>query len=178
MTLDPLMEAFNFTDEDLSYNRQGQLSPRQMERLASADRKGKVTVVIASLVTGAIAIGLLLPFIQAMSLEAANLGRAICGVPLIFLSILFFFGLFRRPDRGVKMVEGRVQFVSRDSTTQQDEAVVTTTGFYIIVGEKEFPVKTEQYNAFTQGHVYRVYHGVAATLGILSVEYVGPPPDA
>jgi len=175
MPLDPLLDAFNFTEEDLLYNRQGQLSPRQIENLASADRRGKVAIAIASLVSAAIAIGLLLPFIQAMSLEAANLGRAICGVPIFLLAILFFFGIFRKPDRGVKQIEGVVQFVSRDSTTTQDDTVVSTTGFYILVGEKEFPVKTEQYKVFTQGHIYRVYYGVAASMGILSVEYLGPP---
>lgn len=173
---DKLGSTFGFTGEDLFYNQQGRLSSGQANQLARTNRKQKVILTFAALACGGVALLLLYPFIQSWSLEAANLGQGIAALVLAALSLLFFSGLFDKPAAGVKMVEGPVQFISSDVSTQHGDQVETTTVFYLVVAERRFPVETGQYQAFTQGHIYRFYFGAAPTLAILSIEYVGPPP--
>ena len=178
---DKLMTAFDFTAEDLDHNQRGQLSPRQSKLLMKRTQGQKRTMGIVGVVGLAIAIYLALPFIQAMSLKAASLGQLIGAVVVLGISLLFFSGLFDKPSGQVIPVEGRVQFISRDSsTTHEDGTVTTDTSFYIVVGENEFVVKSGQYDAFTQGHVYRVYKsGISLfeSSEILSIEYLGPPQE-
>jgi hypothetical protein len=178
---DKLMTAFDFTSEDLEYNRRGQLSPRQTKQLLDRTRKQKLVFLVASVVGLGIGVYLILPFVLEMSLQAANLGQLIGAAVALGLSALFFFGLWDKPGGDVIPVEGRVQFISRESsTTREDGGMDTHTNFYIVVGENEIGVKSSQYDAFTQGHMYRVYRsGISEfeSSEILSIEYLGPPQE-
>jgi hypothetical protein len=167
--------AFDFTSEDLAYNQQRQLSPRQAAQLARTNRRQKVTLTLVTLVCAALALALAYPFIQAFSLDAASLGQAIGALVLAGLSLLFFSGLFNQVDAGVKMAEGPVQFVSGEEAIHNGDHLETSTVFYVVVGGERVPVRTGQYQTLTQGHVYRLYLGAAPSLGLLSIEYVGPP---
>lgn len=171
-----LMQAFDFTEKDLSHNRQGQLSPRQLENLTRQTRSSKGRLLSIGLICLGIAVYLALPFIQSMSLQGDIL-RLIGVVGLSGLSIMFFSSLFDRPDLKVSSAEGRVQFISRESTTDEDGTLITHTHFYIVIGKNEYAVDSSQYDAFSQGHVYRVYSGSTDLLssGILSIDYLGPP---
>jgi hypothetical protein len=175
------MTAFDFTAEDLDFNRRGQLSPRQTKQIMDRTRKQKRTMLIAALVGIGIGTYLALPFIQEMSLEAASLGQLIGAVVVLGLSLLFFSGLSEKPSGQVIPVEGRVQFISRESsTTHEDGTMTTDTLFYIVVGKEEFQVRTDQFDAFTQGHVYRFYkagNSVFESSNILSIEHLGPPQE-
>jgi hypothetical protein len=103
------------------------------------------------------------------------------AVVVLGLSLLFFSGLSEKPSGQVIPVEGRVQFISRESsTTHEDGTMTTDTLFYIVVGKEEFQVRTDQFDAFTQGHVYRFYkagNSVFESSNILSIEHLGPPQE-
>jgi hypothetical protein len=179
---DKLMTAFDFTVEDLDHNRRGQISPRQQAMAAKSTGQTRRGLVIITIICLAVAFWLALPFLRSMSLAPANetqgLMQLICSVGLFGLGLLFFSGLFNKPETGIKSAEGKVQFISRESsTTREDGGMDTHTTFYIVVGEDEFVLQSEQYDAFTQGHVYRVYGGSRMLFDseILSVEYMGPP---
>jgi hypothetical protein len=169
-----LMNAFDFTAEDLTLNKSGQLSARQLDRLADWSRRTKIGSVIVALILGTVAVFVMLPIAQTLSLEG-NVGRLIGGLALAAVALLFFSALFDKQKIDIQSAQGKAQFVRRDTdTTDEDGIVTTTTSHYVVIGGHEFTVKTKQYDAFNQGHIYTVYH-MQHPLGILSIEYVGPP---
>ena len=170
-----IMVAFGFTADDLAHNQEGRLSPDQTERLKKNMRKNKRIFLILGIITLIIAIYFAIPYIQAMSFNGAKLLNLLGPVALLALSVLFFSGLFEKTDAAIMQSEGRVQFISKESAIDDDGTQVSKTYFYIVVGKDTFSVEPEQYDAFTQGHRYRVF-SVQKTLfltGILSIEYLG-----
>lgn len=171
-----LMSAFDFSVEDLSANKSGQLSARQLERLAKADRKQKITLAIFGTLGVAIGTFLLMPVILGLTTEN-KIGFLVGGVIVGGLGLLFLSGLFDKPRTDISVTQGKAQFVSRESSTHDEDGGVTYhTSYYVVIGGKDFQVKSSQYEAFNQGHVYTVYHA-PHPLNILSIEYVGPPPE-
>jgi hypothetical protein len=172
-----LMEAFDFTADDLAYNKAEKLSPRQLARYKKAMRRGSILFFFVVLGFGAGAYFTLLPFLQGHSVSD-NLGRLIGGVVLAGLALLFLVFIFQSLFQKVKPVilsaQGEAQFVSRDSSTTDAEGnTISSTTYYVVIGGHEFDVGRDKYQAFKQGHIYAIYKD--AFLGVLSVEYIGPP---
>ena len=169
-----LKDAFGFTTDELALNKSGQLSRRQRAQAVKQANRKKVTSVILALVAGAIAIYSLLPFVRTFSM-AGGVDRLIGGSVFAVLSLLFFTALWQKPALDVQHVQGKVQFVRRDSdVVEDDNRVITTTTYYLVIGEQEFAIDRSKYEAFDQGHVYAIYYLTPAQ-GILSAEYIGPP---
>ncbi len=170
-----LREAFAFTELDLAENKQRRLSARQRMRVMKKQRRRNITAVIAGVVCFAVGAILLLPIVQSMSIEG-RLGPLVGGIVLVLLALLFFSGAVDKPPSEVDSVEGKAQFVRRESTTWADDVAISETDHYVVIGGHEFKVKPAHYEAFTQDHVYRVYYG-PEPLGTLSIEYIGPPEE-
>lgn len=170
------MEAFNFTADDLAYNKAGKLSPRQAARYRKANGAGKVFFFFLMLGVGAGAFFVLRPFVlQGLSI-ADNLGRLIGGVVLVGLTLLFLYFLFEKAEPVIISAQGEAQFVSRESETTDGQGHTTSsTSYYVSLGDHEFGVESSKFQAFKQGHMYAIYKEVF--IGILSAEYIGPPND-
>ena len=173
-----LMSAFQYTAEDLSYNRRGELSPGQAGRLKRSYKQGGILFFVLVPACAAGAYFILSPFLlQDLPLEE-NLGKLVGGLVLSALALFFLYlsvALFFDRDRPiVRQVEGEARLVSRESDTTDPDGLVTTYSMnYLVIGEQEFSLEAEKQGAFQHGHRYRIFH--ERFLGILSVEYLGPP---
>ena len=171
-----LMEAFNFTTDDLAFNKRGELSPGQKVRFAKAANRNSIMVVLFTLGFGAGAVITMMPFVlQGLSI-ADNLGRFIGGVVLIGMALFFFYLIFQKDAPVIKSAQGKIQFVSRESdTTDEDGTVTSSTSYFVVIGDERFTINSGQYQFFNQGHVYAIYKEVSVLSSILSIEYIGPP---
>ncbi len=170
-----LMAAFGFSADDLAHNRRGELSPAQQERVKKNTGKNKGIFAILGIIALTIAIFLSLPLLQSMSFAGTSPLKLFGIAALLAVSLLFFSCLFEKSTVEIGQVEGNVQFISRESMIDDDGTQIAQTSFYIVIGKEEFAIKSEQYDAFMQGHRYRVYSAEKALFlsGILSVEYLG-----
>jgi len=170
-----LMEAFDFTADDLAHNKVGKLSPGQKARFAKATRKSSIMTFIFTLGFGAGAVITLLPFfIQGLSITD-NLGRFIGGIVLAGLSLFFFYLIFQRDEPVIKSAQGKAQFVSRENdTTHEDGTVTSSTSYFVVIGDDHFSIEPEKYQYFNQEHIYTIFKETAVLSRILSIEYIGP----
>ncbi len=166
-----LMKAFDFTAEDLAFNKMQQLSPRQTRRLKKNRGQTTVGLTLFMLAIGTGAVFTLLPFIRQTLSITDDVGRLIGGVVLAGLSLIILFLLLMGDEEPVvKSVRGKAQFLRKESDVDNE---VSSTSYYVVIGEREFVVERDKYQALTQGHIYTIYSAVG--LGILSIEYIGPP---
>jgi len=171
-----LMQAFDFTADDLAHNRTGQLSPRQVKRFKKASTRSRIVAFFVALAFGFGAYIVLLPFIDQGLVPGENLVRLIGGIVLAGLALFFLFAMFEKDKPVIKSAQGKVQFVSRDSDVTHDDGTVTSsTSYYVVIGDEQFSIDSGQYQFFNQGHVYTIYREASELSGILSVEYHGPP---
>ncbi len=69
----------------------------------------------------------------------------------------------------------KAQFISREnSSTDADGLETNFTSYYVLIGEHEFNIGRDKYQAFNQDHIYKIFNE-NSLLGILSIEYIGPP---
>jgi hypothetical protein len=169
-----LMSAFNFTTNDLAFNKKIKLSPEQAAQFAKKNKKSSGLVFLFTLAFGAGAYFSLQPFIlQGLSITD-NLSRFIGGVVLTGLALFFFYLLFQKDEPLIESMQGKAQFISREnSSTDADGLVTHFTSYYVLIGEHEFDIEREKYQAFNQGHIYKIFKE-NSLLGILSIEYIGP----
>lgn len=171
-----LMQAFDFTADDLAHNKAGTLSPRQLERYQKTSSKSRVVAFLVTLAFGIGAYFTLLPFISQESALTDNLTRLIGGIVLAGLSLFFLFTIFEKDKPVIKSAKGKVQFISRESDMTHDDGTVTSsTSYYLVIGDEQFSVDSGQYQFFNQGHIYTIYREASMLSGIISVEYHGPP---
>lgn len=171
-----LMEAFNFTVDDLAFNKRGELSPEQKARFAKEAKRSSIMVVLFTLGFGAGAIFTMMPFIRQGLSITDNLGRFIVGVVLVGLALFFFYLIFQKDAPVIKSAQGKIQFVSRESdTTDEDGIVTSSTSYFVVIGDEQFTINSGQYQFFNQGHIYAIYKEVSVLSRILSIEYIGPP---
>jgi|SRR5665811_510964 len=149
-----LMEAFDFTAEDLASNELNRLSPRQAQRFAKNRKRDIVVLIIFMLGFAAVAVFLLLPFIRQEQSISSNLGRFIFGVVLAILSLLIFLVLLKREEPVVKSVQGKAQFVQKEIPGVEDRSGYTE--YSVVIGEHKFAIEMDKYEAFNQGHIYTV----------------------
>ena len=170
-----LMKAFNFTADDLAHNKRGELSSQQAARFSKASKKSAVLFFLFTLGFGTGAYFALAPFIlQGLSITG-NIDRLIGGIVLAGLALFLFYLVFQKDEASVESVQGKAQFVSRESSsTDSDGHVSDSTNYYVVIGDHEFDIGREKYKVFNQGHIYTIYNA-KSLLGILSVEYIGSP---
>ena len=171
-----LMQAFDFTADDLPYNRTGALSPRQLNKFKASNTRSGIFAFIIMLGFGVGAYFTLSPFWAEKLVIADNLGRLIGGIVLTVISLFFLFTLFENVQPTIKSARGKVQFVVKESDTPHEDGTVTTsTTHYVVIGNEYFPVDKKQYQYLKQGHIYTFYKEVSVLGRVISVEYVGPP---
>jgi hypothetical protein len=171
-----LMNAFDFTADDLAHNKAGKLSARQLKRLQKASNKGRIVSFFVMLAFGIGAYFTLSPFLLDELTVAGNIVRLIGGIILAGVSVFFLYAIFERDNPVIKSAQGKVQFVSRESDTTHDDGTVTSsTSYYVVIGNEQFPINSGQYQYFNQGHIYTIYKEVSVLSRILSIEYIGPP---
>ena len=169
-----LMKAFDFTAEDLSYNKMGKLSPGQAARFAQKKRTGIILFIVLTLAAGVGSFFVLQPFLLEGIAISDNLGRFVGGVALAGLTLLFLYFSFQTDGPVIQKAQGKAQFISREENRTDAEGHTThETGYYVLIGDHEFSVDRDKVQAFEQGHIYTVYNENFLT-GILSVEYNGP----
>lgn len=171
-----LMQAFDFTTDDLAHNKVGKLSPRQLKRYQSTSIKSRVVAFLVMLAFGLGAYFTLLPFISQEISLTDNLIRLLGGIALVGLAIFFLFTIFEKDKPTIKSAQGKVQFISRENTMRHDDGSVTSsTSYYVVIGDEQFPIDSGHYQFFNQGHIYTIYKEASMLSKILSVEYHGPP---
>ena len=175
MTIE-LMQAFDFTADDLTYNKMGKLSPRQIKRYKKASNRSTVISFFVMLAFGIGAYFTLLPFLFEGLALTGNLSRFIGGIVLAGFALFFLYALFVKDKPVIKSAQGKVQFVSRESnTTHDDGSITSSTSYYVVIGDERFSIESGQYQLFNQGHIYAIYKEVSVLSSILSIEYSGPP---
>jgi hypothetical protein len=170
-----LMKAFDFTAEDLSYNKMGKLSPGQAARFSRKKGTGIVVFIVLTLAAGIGTFFVLQPFLLEGIAISDNAGRFIGGCVLAGLTLLFLYFSFQTDGPVIKKSQGKAQFVRREESTMDDEGHTTTDiMYYVVIGDREFGIDRDKVQVFEQGHIYTVYND-NFLLGILSIEYNGPP---
>ena len=173
-----LMQAFDFTAEDLSYNRMGQLSPRQMEMYKKADTKSSVFAFFVMIGFGVGAYFVLSPFwAQGLSL-GENVGRLIGGIILAGIALFFLYALFEKTEPKIRSAKGKIKFVVKETdSTDADGTTSTSTTHYVVVGDEYFSVDRKKYQHLEQGHIYIFYQESSVLGRVIAVEYIGPPQE-
>jgi hypothetical protein len=169
-----LMKAFDFTAEDLSYNKAGKLSPQQATRFTRKKRMGIILFIVLTLAAGVGAFITLQSFLLEETAISDNIGRFIGGCALAGLTLLFLYFSFQTDGPVIQKAQGKAQIISREESRTDAEGHTThETGYHVVIGEHEFSVDRDKVQVFEQGHIYTVYNENFLA-GILSVEYNGP----
>lgn len=155
-----LMQSLNFTEDDLTYNRRGVLSPQQTARVKAQRR----TLKLVLLVLGLILIGSGVAFLPGM-LDLRTQGDsnwvgnavalgifALLGLPLIYLGI--------RPMRPVKVAvtKGRARVARVERTSRSNNSTSTYIATELHIADKIFTVPDAAFPELEDGVVYAVYH--------------------
>lgn len=143
-----LMGALDFTASDLAFNRRGELSQRQREKL----QKYRLTLAKNW------GIGLL----------AISLIGLLVGLPsaLLVLELLLIGGLMLMT--WLRLSADLAGYVQRASGCARFSPV-SPLGAYLIVGDQRFAISRRAYEAFSAGRCYRLYYAPISRT-ILSAE--------
>jgi hypothetical protein len=183
-----LQKAFEFTPQDLSENRQGQLSPAQVERLRRRAGRlaliiigvlgvlGVLTVLSARNAANEVPIFLLCLAVPALITLAFTVGTTEAAIlPRVVtkrtgqVHLAYGLGAYVPPlDYGQQQIRRRFHFGYEGS-------------YRMIIGEQEYIIGREQYFAMQPG-IYVAIYLVATIDRIVSVEVIDsktlPPPAA
>lgn len=171
-----LMEAFDFTADDLALNKAGKLSSRQIKRFKKASLRGRIVSFLIMLAFGIGAYFTLLPFLFEGLTPSGDLVRFIGGVVLAGIALFFLYAMFEKDKPVIQSAQGKIQFVSRESDmTHDDGSITSSTSYYVVIGNERFSIDSGKYQFFNQGHIYAIYKELSLLSGILSIEYIGPP---
>jgi hypothetical protein len=158
---------FEFTEEDLKYNKSGQLSPRQKEWLKILARSARSFSWKGALITiGFALLGLcfiLLLFLQNEDSRAALLSDPRQVMILAFLIPLILgilaLAIFLNSRNANKLenailssVSGEVRFDSEYSSKSNIRT------YYVIVGKKKFKFGDDMSSKFKEGKKYKFYY--------------------
>ena len=153
-----LMQLFDFTAEDLTYNRKGTLSPRQSARVTKKRRAQKLFLAVEGLgLTCLLGGGLALGGVQSLSTDsAAGVGMlvgagiaALLGAPLIFLGV--------KPMRPVQVAaaKGTARVARVQRTRHTNNSTVVTE---LHIADKIFTVPDAAFAELQDGAAYAVYY--------------------
>lgn len=161
---------YEFTEDDLKYNKRGQLSPSQQEWLKGIARGTRsFSRRSAFIAIGFTLLGLCIMFALYLQNERSravlfsdpmNLLVLAGVVPLVILilaaAIFFNYRTANKLDKAVlSSVSGPIRF-DQDSS---GESGLTT--YYIIVGKKKFKFGDDMSGGFKEGEKYKFYYTTA-----------------
>jgi hypothetical protein len=172
---DRLMKYFNFDEDDLSDNRRGVQSKKQVGRLRGERGSFKTKARIVGSVIGLASL-VLLGIVMGIVLGSGVLndsGILIFVIPLLFLMPLgvagfLIFGKFADGNYSVKQVEGPIE-LGMTQTYNQDGT--TNHHYRLQVGDQSFVAEPELSKIMTDGDSYRIYYADDWS-EILSAEHV------
>jgi len=173
-----LLHAFNFTEDDLVYNRRGTLSPRQAARYKSNNRIGAIVMIILLIPSAVATFYIWWPILFGEKALLEDLWRLFGGSILTFVTLLLFLNLIkfllRKKDPVVTKIEGKVGgVISREERDHEGDKVII---HYVVIDGQEIQIQKRQASVFREGHTYAMYRN--AVLGNLAVEQRGGPPEA
>jgi len=158
---------YEFTEEDLKYNKRGQLSPAQQEWLKSIGR-GSVRVQRSNVWIAVVFMFIGLCLILGMYLSNEDSRAALFANPLnilifpvlvfVILGILVLSILLAKWNAGklgkavLSSVTGTIRF-DRDYSSNSN---ITT--YYVIVGKKKFKFGDDMSRKFSDGQKYKFYY--------------------
>jgi hypothetical protein len=158
---------YEFTQDDLKYNKRGQLSPSQQEWLKGIARGTRgFSWRSAFIAIGFTVLGLGIMFVlylqnersrAALFSDPMNLLVLAGVVPLVILilaaAIFFNYRTANKLDNAVlSSVSGAIRF-DQDSSGENG-----LTTYYIIVGKKKFKFGDDMSGAFKEGEKYKFYY--------------------
>jgi hypothetical protein len=158
---------YEFTEEDLKYNKRGQLSPSQKEWLKNIARGTRSFSWTNSFIAiGFAFLGLciiLALFLQNEDSRAAlfsdpmNLIVLAGMIPLIAgILVLFIFLNHRNANKLENAVISSVSGAVRCDSDSSGESGLTT--YFVIVGKKKFKFADDMSRAFKEGEKYKFYY--------------------
>ncbi len=158
---------YEFTEEDLKYNRRGQLSPSQKEWLKMIARgarsfswKGAFITIGFALFGLCIVLGLSLQNERsraALFSDPMNLIVLIGIIPLILgILALAIFLNYRNANKLENAVISSASGVVRFDTDSSGESGITT--YFVIVGKKKFKFGDDMSSTFKAGEKYKFYY--------------------
>jgi len=158
-----LLQAFEFTEDDLNANRQGKMSSGQRDKLDSFRKARRMSLIAYAvmaglLVLGCIGAGLYMAFTRQDPTIRMAVPLALGFATLLMLGGSANFYLRTRDvlNGTVSQAEGQARLFSR---TYRDEDNITGTGWFLKLDGKEFRLVNEaQYQALEEGRSYRVYY--------------------
>ncbi len=156
-----LMQALDFTPEDLAYNRRGALSPRQTARLTSKRRAFKLFLLTLGLLLACVGGGIM-AWQGVSSLvqdSSAGIGMLVgAGVFVLSGAPLIFMGL--KPMRPVKVAAAKG--AARMARVQRTRRVNNSTSTYVAtelhLADKIFTVPDAAFPDLEDGAAYAVYY--------------------
>lgn len=156
-----LMQAFDFTLEDLEYNRRGALSPRQTARVTKKRRAQKIFLLALGLLLACVGGGVMAwqGFSSLPQDSSAGIGMLVgAGVFALFGAPLIFLGV--KPMRAVKVAAAKG--AARVARVQRTRRVNNSTSTYIAtelhLADKIFTVPDETFPELEDGAAYAVYY--------------------
>ncbi|MBN1564914.1 MAG: HEAT repeat domain-containing protein [Anaerolineae bacterium] len=162
-----LMRHFKFTEDDLVYNRRGEIGPNQQQQLKRADR-------ISTIMLGLLGLFLLAVLGTSVSAWAAGQGEAIYLCSGVVSAVLLALGAWATLREQTTVP--RLETVSGPLTADHSQQRInrrTMHQYSLVVGEKTFPADRKLYDLLQHGGFFTVYYEVHSRL-ILGIEPGGP----
>lgn len=155
-----LMHSLNFTEEDLTYNRKGTLSPQQNERMKARRRTLKLALLVLGLILLGAGISFLPGAIELYSQGDTNwVGNAVAfgifaliGLPFAYLGI--------RPMRPVKVATARgpAKIARVERTSSSDNSTSTYIATEMHIAGKIFTMPDAAFPELEDGVMYAVHY--------------------
>jgi heme/copper-type cytochrome/quinol oxidase subunit 2 len=158
---------FEFTDNDLNYNKRRQLSPKQKEWLnsmAGYSRKYSWRTAIFMIVFTIFGLCLIFAMFLANERSRAallsnpiNLVILIAVIPLVMIILgIAIFVNYRNANKLENAVVSSAAGAVRFDEDASGESGLTT--YYVIVGQKKFKFGDDMSNIFKEGEKYNFYY--------------------
>lgn len=167
---DRLMAIFNFTANDLNYNRGGQLSPQQQARVAHNRRQTKVGLLILGLILLVLAAGWIALFSRQAEASAAIVAMAL-GVVLFALPGLGALFLAVKPGSKIyiEKLQGPTRVARVEHTVSSGSSSRRVVKTEMHFGDRIFVVPDAAFSELEDGGQYALYVW-QGTKDIFSVE--------
>lgn len=158
MSDDRLMKYFKFDEADLSENRKGVLSQKQIGRLKGERSSFKTKTRIVGSIIGLgslVVLGIIF-----WSGVLNDSGILIFVIPILFLMPLgvasfLIFGKFADGNYSVKKVEGPIELTMKQTYNQDG---TTNHHYRLQIGEQSFVTDPELSKIMVDGDTYRIYY--------------------
>jgi hypothetical protein len=166
---DQIQGYFAFNDDDLSTNKRGEFSERQMKKYPEVRGGTPWWVLILAFVF----LGLTARRAYVIIITQEHVSGWIWAVVLLFVAIWLFRAFFNRGETALEMVEGVVKFnetVSQTGSVMDSDIDRTTIHDYEMwVGATRFSNASPVLIKYMEGDTYTVYY-TSSTHQVLSVE--------